>query len=81
MIETLIAILLVGILNIVCFFLGAKIGQKVANNEPIETPTLNPFKAYQEHIEQKEVQDEMDKLEKTLANIDNYGTNKPQMKI
>ena len=81
MIETLIAILLVGILNIVCFFLGAKIGQKVANNEPIETPTINPFKAYQEHMEQKEVQDEMDKLEKTLANIDNYGTNKPQMKI
>ncbi len=79
--ETLIAILMVSILNIVCFFLGAKIGQKVANNEPIETPTINPFKAYQEHMEQKEVQDEMDKLEKTLANIDNYGTNKPQMKI
>jgi hypothetical protein len=81
MIETLIAILIVGILNIVCFFLGAKIGQKVSNNEPIETPTLNPFKAYQEHMDQKEVQEEMDKLEKTLANIDNYGTNKPQMKI
>ncbi len=79
--ETLIAILMVSILNIVCFFVGAKIGQKVTNNEPIETPTINPFKAYKEHIEQKEVEDEMDKLEKTLANIDNYGTNKPQMKI
>lgn len=77
----LLAILMVSILNIVCFFVGAKIGQKVANNEPIETPTINPFKAYKEHMEQKEVEDEMDKLEKTLANIDNYGTNKPQMKI
>lgn len=77
----LLAILMVSILNIVCFFVGAKIGQKVTNNEPIETPTINPFKAYKEHMEQKEVEDEMDKLEKTLANIDNYGTNKPQMKI
>jgi hypothetical protein len=77
----LLTILLVSILNIVCFFVGAKIGQKVANNEPIETPTINPFKAYQEHMEQKEVEDEMAKLEKTLANIDNYGTDKPQMKI
>lgn len=77
----LLAILMVSILNIVCFFVGAKIGQKVANNEPIETPTINPFKAYKEHMEQKEVQDEMDKLEKTLANIDNYGTDKPQIKI
>lgn len=81
MIETILLVAVVGTLIIVAFFSGAKIGQKVANNEPIETPTINPFKAYQEHIEQKEVQDEMDKLEKTLANIDNYGTNKPQMKI
>ena len=79
--ETLIAILMVSILNIVCFFVGAKIGQKVANNEPIKAPSVNPFKAYKEHMEQKEVEDEMAKLEKTLANIDNYGTNKPQMKI
>ena len=79
--ETIIVILLISILNIVCFFSGAKIGQKVANNEPIEMPTINPLKAYKEHMEQKEVEDEMAKLEKTLANIDNYGTDKPQMKI
>ena len=79
--ETLLVILLISILNIVCFFCGAKIGQKVSNNEPIEAPTINPFKAYKERAEQKEVEDEMAKLEKTLANIDNYGTDKPQIKI
>lgn len=81
MIETILLIALISALNIVCFFVGAKIGQKVVRNEPIKAPTLNPIKAYQEHIEQKEFNDELDKLEKTLANIDNYGTNKPQMKI
>ena len=79
--ETLLVILLVSILNIVCFFVGAKIGQKVANNEPIETPNINPLQTYKKRIEQKEIQDEMDKLEKTLANIDNYGTDKPQINI
>lgn len=79
--ETILLVTVVGTFMIMSFFLGAKIGQKVANNEPIETPTINPFKAYKEHMEQKEVEDEMAKLEKTLANIDNYGTNKPQMKI
>lgn len=81
MIETILLVAVVGTLIIVAFFSGAKIGQKVSNNEPIEAPTINPFKAYKERAEQKEVEDEMAKLEKTLANIDNYGTDKPQMKI
>lgn len=79
--ESILLIAIVGTLIIVAFFLGAKIGQKVANNEPIETPNINPLQKYRKHMEQKEIQDEMEKLEKTLANIDNYGTDRPQMKI
>lgn len=79
--ESILLIAIVGTLIIVAFFLGAKIGQKVANNEPIETPNINPLQKYRKNMEQKEIQDEMDKLEKTLANIDNYGTDRPQMKI
>lgn len=79
--ETILLIAVVGALIIVSFFLGAKIGQKVAKSEPIETPNINPFKAYKERLEQKEINDELDKLEKTMTNIDNYGTDKPQIKI
>ena len=81
MLETILLIAVVGTLIIVAFFIGAKIGQKVANNEPIETPSINPLQAYKERMEKKEVEDEIDKLGKTLANIDNYGTDKPQIKI
>ena len=37
--------------NIVCFIIGAKVGQAVANGEEIEAPTIDPFKAYRVHEE------------------------------
>jgi hypothetical protein len=64
--------LVVGALNVVCFYLGAKVGQKVVKGEEIVTPTVNPFKAYQEHKEHKEADRERQKLEAILRNIEHY---------
>ena len=75
----LLLVLLVGTLNIVCFFVGAKVGQAVSKGEPIETPTINPLKAVREHQEKKLAQMEQDRLDKILHNIEVYdGTGRGQ---
>lgn len=70
--ETILIILVSGTLNAVCFFIGAKIGQKVSKGEPIEAPTLNPMKAIKEREERKEADKESERLEIILQNIENY---------
>lgn len=70
--ESILLIAVTGTLNAVCFFIGAKIGQKVAKDEPIEMPTVNPMKMYQEHIDKREADKEKKRLETILTNIDNY---------
>lgn len=69
--ETVLIVLAVGTLNIVCFFIGIKAGKKEDIQAP-ELPNLNPFKAYQEHVEKKKLSEEQRKLETILENIDNY---------
>lgn len=70
--ETIFIILVSGTLNAVCFFIGAKIGQKVSKGETIEAPTLNPMKAIREREERKEADKEAERLEIILQNIENY---------
>lgn len=70
--ETLLTIALVGTLNLVCFFFGAKLGQASAKGETIEAPNLNPFDMAREHKEKKEQRLEQDRVKTLLENIDNY---------
>lgn len=75
-------ILAVGTLNVVCFLIGSKIGQKVAKGEDIELPSLNPMKAYREAQERKEAEREADKLDTILQNIEAYdGTSANQKDV
>ena len=68
----ILIILIVGIQNIVCFFIGAKIGQKVSRDETITIPKFNPVEKYEERLAKKEAQKEQKKLEVILKNIENY---------
>ena len=68
----ILIILTVGTLNVVCFLFGAKVGQKVVKNEPIEIPSLNPLKAYREAQERRQADREADKLDTILQNIEAY---------
>ncbi len=70
--ETAILILLIGTLNIVCFFIGAKVGQKAAKGEPIETPSFHPVRAYREEQSKKEAEREQSKFNLIMENIDIY---------
>ena len=70
--ETVLIILVIGTLNVACFFLGAKIGQKAAKGETISAPSLNPLKAVREHQDRKEAKRERDRYEAIMRNIENY---------
>lgn len=72
-------LLVMGIANIVCFVIGAKVGQAVSKGEDIKTPTVNPVKAYREHEAKKEAQMEQNRIDTIMRNIEGYdGTGRGQ---
>jgi hypothetical protein len=72
-------IAITGLLNIACFIIGAKVGQTIIKGEKVETPNLNPFKAYRENQARKEADKKQDKLDTIMRNIERYdGTSKGQ---
>lgn len=83
--EILFAILLilvVGALNVACFFIGAKVGQKVAKGEPVAVSLPDPVKAIREREDKKEAEREQDRYEMIMRNIENYdGTDRGQKDI
>ena len=65
--------------NIACFITGAKVGQTVSRGEPIETPTIDPFKAYREREARHEAKAEQDRIDTIMRNIEKYdGTSNGQ---
>lgn len=82
MIETITLIAVVGTLNVVCFFIGAKIGQAVAKGERIETPNINPIEIIRAKQDKKEAQREQDRYETIMQNVENYdGTSNGQRDV
>ena len=70
--ETILLVIVIGLVCISSFAVGARIGQKVVKNEEIKLPTLNPVKVVNEIRESKEQQRELEKLKIIAENIDNY---------
>lgn len=71
--------LTVGTLCIVCFFIGAKVGQQASRGEKIEAPAINPLQMYRERKDRKEAEKEQDRIDVILQNIKNYdGTSNKQ---
>ena len=78
----ILAIALTGLFNIVCFVIGAKIGQTIVKGERVELPNINPLKAIRENQAKKKVEIEQDKLSKIMRNIERYdGTSKGQQDV
>lgn len=77
-----ITLVLVSALNIVCFVIGAKVGQKVSKGEPVELPNVNPMEAIRTHQSKKEAEKEQDKFDTIMQNIECYdGTSKGQKDV
>jgi hypothetical protein len=67
-----ILLAIVSLSNIACFVIGAKVGQKVAKNEPVELPKIDPLQAVREHRAQKEAEREQRREDTILRNVDRY---------
>lgn len=75
-------ILIMGVVNILCFMIGARVGQAVSKGETVEMPTLNPLQAIQDAQEKKEAKREQDRISMIMANIDSYdGTGYGQQEV
>ena len=65
--------------NIVCFIIGAKVGQTVSVGEPIKLPEINPVKAIQEQRDKRQAEKEQEQIDTIMRNIEAYdGTAKGQ---
>ena len=62
----------VGAMCIVCFMVGAKVGQTVSKGEEIKLPTINPIEAYREHENKKNAKAEQERLDAIMRNIESY---------
>lgn len=77
---TIAIIIVVSLSNIVCLFIGAKIGQKTAKGQDIKMPS--PAKAIREYKEDKEERQQRTEIATMLENIESYdGTGLGQKEI
>jgi hypothetical protein len=80
--EQILTLVACGVMNILCFYIGAKVGQTVVKGETIETPTVNPLKVAQENRDRKEAEIEQNRLDTIMQNIENYdGTGRGQQDV
>ena len=85
-IGTVLLILVVGILTNISFLIGASVGQKVAKEQEIEPPNLNPIKAVKNTVKdikaERHAKKEQEKIDTLFENIENYdGTSLGQKDI
>jgi hypothetical protein len=70
----ILIILVVCIANILCFYIGARIGQKIIRDEEVTLP--NPVtevrEQMQEYRERRENKREQDRIDVILQNVENY---------
>lgn len=79
--NDVILVLMVGSVNLLSFWLGARLGSKEKANG-IRLPNLNLIAKLEEHEEKKEEQRERERLDVIRQNIDSYdGTAEGQKDI
>ena len=72
-------IAVIGVINILCFVIGAKVGQTIVKGERVEMPNLNPMKAIRQSNARKAIEMEQDKINTILRNVERYdGSGKGQ---
>lgn len=61
-------------INVLSFFIGAKVGQKVVRGETIETPKIEPWqiKTIREYNQERKVRKEIERDKVIAENIDSY---------
>ena len=68
----LLALAIIGAVNILCFLVGAKVGQAVTRGETVQMPSVNPVKAVRDHKARKEAEYEQSRIDMILRNVESY---------
>lgn len=77
-----LTIAIIGLLHVLCFVIGAKVGQAVAKGEKVTVTNINPLQAIKEKKAMKEADAEQGKIDAILRNVERYdGTNKGQEEV
>jgi hypothetical protein len=77
-----IIILVTGSLVITAYTLGLRIGQKLSKGEVINIKELNPIQMVSRKMDEQTMNEELEKLNKVLDNIENYtGDSKGQKEV
>ena len=78
--EVLFIAAVIAVSNILCFMVGAKVGQKVANGERVEMP--DPVQAIRNTKTKIEAYKEQDRMDILWQNIESYdGTSNGQRDV
>ena len=78
--EVLFIAAVIAVSNILCFIVGAKVGQKVANGERVEMP--DPVQAIRNAKTKIEAYKEQDRMDILWQNVENYdGTSNGQRDV
>ena len=68
--------------NVLCFVVGAKVGQTVAKGEKVELPSIDPVKAIRDKKVKMEAYKEQDRIDIIWQNMENYdGTSSGQRDV
>ena len=68
----LLALAIIGAVNILCFLVGAKVGQAVSRGETVQMPSVNPVKAVRDHQARTEAEYKQSVMDTILRNVDSY---------
>jgi hypothetical protein len=73
-------LLVMGLVNVACFMIGAKVGQAVSKGEKVTLPS--PVKAVEDHMAKKEAEMAQSRIDTILRNIESYdGTDYGQEEV
>jgi hypothetical protein len=67
-----LVIAVIALSNILCFMIGAKVGQTVSKGGTVVLPSLDPIKAVKEHKAKMEAYKAQEREEIIMQNIENY---------
>lgn len=67
-----LALAVMGAVNVLCFMIGAKVGQQVTKGEEVKLPSVNPLEAYRKHEAKKEAEMEQNRIDTILRNVESY---------
>lgn len=80
--ETVLLMAVFVAANIVCFVIGASVGQKAHKGDEIKLPKPDPLQSYREHQAEKEAQRAQSQRDIILQNIENYnGSSQGQREV